>query len=218
MSSIPVCVYGAGGFGREVAWLLTECSHDGTPYTPVAFVDDNESNWGAMTNGVPVMGLEEASTHHPDAFVVGGIGAPAVRQKTMERALAHGLQFLTLIHPRVERSKWIEYGEGSLICAGNILTTNIVLGKQVQLNLDCTIGHDVILDDYATLAPGVHVSGFVHMGARAYAGTGAVIINGTPDKPLIIGADAVIGAGACVTKSVEPGVTVVGVPAKPLSR
>jgi len=110
-------------------------------------------------------------------------------------------------------SQWIEIGEGTVICAGNILTTNITLGKHVQINLDCTIGHDVVMEDYATLAPGVHLSGYVHVGERVYMGTGAVIVNGIKGKPIVIGKDAVIGAGTCVTKSIPPGETWVGVPA-----
>ena len=122
-----------------------------------------------------------------------------------------------MIHPRVEMSRWVQIGEGTVICAGNILTTNIILGQQVQINLDCTIGHDVVMGDYTTLAPGVHVSGWVHFGKRVYVGTGAVMINGIEDTPLYIGDDVVIGAGACVTKSIESG-TWGGVPAKPLRK
>jgi len=136
----------------------------------------------------------------------------------MENAAAAGFSFATLVHPRVERSSWIRMGTGTVICAGNILTTNIVLGEHVQINLDCTVGHDVIMGDFATLAPGAHISGCVQVGRRAYVGTGAVIINGTQDNPILIGDDAVIGAGACVTRNVEPGATVVGVPAKPVQR
>jgi len=58
----------------------------------------------------------------------------------------------------------------------------------------------------------------VHLGKRAYIGTGAVVINGTQENPIVIGDDAVVGAGACVTKTVPAGLTVVGVPAKPLQR
>ncbi len=65
-------------------------------------------------------------------------------------------------------------GKGTVICAGCILTTNIKMGNHVQINLDCTIGHDVIMDDYATLAPGVHVSGYVSLGKRVYVGTGQI--------------------------------------------
>jgi len=75
-----------------------------------------------------------------------------------------------------------------------------------------------MMGDFTTLAPGVHISGCVHLGKRVYVGTGAVIINGTQEEPIVIGDDAVIGAGACVIKSVPTGQTVVGVPARPLPR
>ena len=145
---------------------------------------------------------------------MGGVGAPKTGQLLMEKAGAAGFRFETIIHPRVERSPWIEISTGTVICAGNILTTNITLGEHVQINLDCTIGHDVVMGSYTTLAPGVHVSGWVHFGKRVYVGTGAVIINGTEEKPITIGDDAVIGAGACVAKSIPKAVTVAGVPAK----
>lgn len=219
MRSNQVVIYGASGFGREVAWLASECSEqDGRTFSVACFIDDDQGLWGQNVNGIPVMGLEDAAGRFREAYAVGGVGAPRIRQQLMERALAAGFKDVSLIHPRVERSKWIEIGPGVVICAGNILTTNIVLGAHVQINLDCTLGHDVVLGDYATLAPGVHISGCVHLGKRVYVGTGAVIINGTQAAPIVIGDDAVIGAGACVTKSVDAGVTVVGIPAKPITR
>jgi serine acetyltransferase len=105
-----------------------------------------------------------------------------------------------------------------VICAGCILTTNITIGNHVQINLDCTIGHDAVLEDFVTLAPGVHISGCVKIEEGAYIGTGASIINGTRDEFIVIGRDAVVGAQACVTRSVGAGVTVVGVPAKTMQR
>lgn len=213
-----IAVYGAGGFGREVAWLVEVCNQNGAAYEAVCLVDDNEDHRGQVLNGLPVLGLEAVRQRFPQARIVTAVGAPRTRQILVEKAAAAGFAFETIIHPGVERSQWIEIGEGTVICAGNILTTNIVLGRHVQINLDCTIGHDVIMEDYSTLAPGVHVSGWVHLGQRVYVGTGAVIINGTEERPLVIGDDAVIGAGACVTKSVPAGLTVVGVPARPLER
>ncbi|HYP41971.1 MAG TPA: acetyltransferase [Chloroflexia bacterium] len=218
MPAIQVNIYGGGGFAREVAWLVQSCNVPPDEYEVACFVDDNEAAHGKFLNGVPVMDVQTARSRFPHALMVGGVGSPRTRQHLMEKAAAVGFDFATIIHPRVERSEWIEIGAGTVICAGNILTTNIVLGRHVQINLDCTVGHDVIMGDYTTLAPGVHVSGCVHLGQRVYVGTGAVIINGTQGAPLLIGDDAIIGAGACVTKSIPPGLTVVGVPAKPLQR
>jgi sugar O-acyltransferase (sialic acid O-acetyltransferase NeuD family) len=215
---MKIAVYGAGGFAREVAWLAESCAGPQGPYEVACFIDDNQSNWGLLLNEIPVMGLDAAKQKFPEAGVIGGIGSPRARQITMEKAAAAGFSFATLVHPRAEYSRFVEFGQGSVVCAGNILTTNITLGEHVQINLDCTIGHDVIMGEFTTLAPGVHVSGWVHFGKRVYVGTGAVFINGTHERPLFVGDDAVVGAGACVTKSVEAATTVVGVPASPIKR
>jgi sugar O-acyltransferase (sialic acid O-acetyltransferase NeuD family) len=206
-----VAVYGSGGFGREAAWLAEECGHH-----VVCFIDDDASRIDRRLNEIDVVSLDDAAARFADVGVVTAIGRPSVRADVVGRASARGLRPATLVHPRVERSRWITLGDGAIICAGNVLTTNIVIGEHVQIHVGCTIGHDVTVDAFSTLLPGVRVAGCVRIGRRAYIGTGATIINGTPGEPLVVGDDAVVGAGACVTRSVEAGVTVVGVPARPL--
>ena len=213
-----IAIYGAGGFGREVAWLVQSCNVNIELYEVVCFIDDNKASHGVVLNDIPITSLETAYQQYPNASVVCGVGTPKIRQQMLEKAASVGFGYETIIHPQVECSKWVEIGLGTVICTGNILTTNIILGQHVQINLDCTIGHDAVLGDYTTLAPGVHISGCVRFGQRVYVGTGAVIINGTQENPITIGDDVIIGAGACVTKSVPNGLTVVGVPAKPLQK
>lgn len=195
MGKTKIAIYGAGGFGREVAWLTQSILINGEKSKIVCFIDDDEKICETKLNDLEVLPLSVAKRKYPDVFVVSGIGVPKEREVTMENARVAGFNFATLIHQSVEMSKWIEIGDGTVICAGSILTTNIVLGKHVQINLACTIGHDVIMGDFATLAPGVHISGYVHIGKRVYIGTGAVIINGTQNEPIVIGDDAIIGAG-----------------------
>ncbi len=218
MDREQIAIFGAGGFGREVAHWIEDCQQAFNNVQAVCFVDDNLARHGTIQNDLPIMGLASARECFPQAKIVGAIGLPSLRQRLMDKASAAGFEFATVIHPRTERSRWIEIGGGTVICAGNKLTTNIVLGQHVQLNMDCTIGHDVLMGDYTTLGPGVHVSGYVHFGKRVYVGTGAVFIQGTEDAPLVIEDDAVVGAGACVTKPVAAGLTVVGIPARPLAR
>ncbi|MDX9787080.1 MAG: acetyltransferase [Desulfobacterales bacterium] len=208
-----ILIYGASGFGREVAWLAESCNVQVT-----CFIDDDPATHGNILNGIKVLSLADARATFPAAAVVGGVGSPQTRHRLMDKARDADFEFTPLLHPGVQKSRWIEMGEGTVICAGCILTTNIHLGHHVQINLACTIGHDVVLGDYTTLAPGVHVSGWVHLGKRVYVGTGTVFINGTENAPLMIGDDAVIGAGAVVTQSVPPGETWGGVPAKPLRK
>ena len=213
MTSPAVAVYGSGGFGREAAWLAEQCGHH-----VVCFIDDDASRIDRRLNDVDVVSLDDAASRFAHIGVVTAIGSPAARAHVVGRAAARGLRPATLVHPRVERSRWVTLGDGAIICAGNILTTNIVIGDHVQIHVGCTIGHDVTVDAFSTLLPGVRVAGCVRIGRGAYIGSGATIINGTPDKPLVVGDDAVVGAGACVTRSVAPGVTVAGVPARPLAK
>lgn len=213
-----IAIFGAGGFGREVAYWIEDCQKAYNNIQAVCFVDENPAKQGTMQNDLPIMGLALARERFPRAKIVSGIGSPSLRQRLMAKAADAGFEFASVIHPRTEVSRWVEIGMGAVICAGNKLTTNIVLGEHVQLNMDCTIGHDVVMGDYTTLAPGVHVSGYVHFGKRVYVGTGAVLIHGTQDEPLVIEDDSIIGAGACVIKPVRAGTTVAGVPAKPLLR
>jgi sugar O-acyltransferase (sialic acid O-acetyltransferase NeuD family) len=209
-----VVIYGAGGFGREAAWLVQSCSISKMKYEIVCFIDDNESIHNSEINGILVLSLLGAKNRFPEAKIVIGNGIPQTRVCMVNNAVRNGFGFLNFIHPKVERSQWIDIGTGVMICAGNILTTNISIGDHVLINLDCTIGHDVKIDDYSTLSPGTHVSGYVNIGKRVFIGTGAVIVNGTQETPIIIGDDVTVGAGACVVGSIPPGVTVLGVPAK----
>lgn len=206
-------VYGAGGFGREIVWLA-QCCKD---YEVVGILDDDPKWHGSRMNDVSVFSLEDAVKLFPEASVVVAIGSPQTREKICAKVARAGLKTGSLIHPRTQMSSWIAMGDGTVICAGCILTTNITIGNQVQINLDCTIGHDVVMGDYTTLAPGVHVSGYVFFGKRVYVGTGAVFINGTNENPLIVNDDVVVGAGACVTKSINYGKWG-GVPARALGK
>ena len=121
----------------------------------------------------------------------------------------HGGRFAKAFHPTAVASRYVEYGEGSIVTAAVILTNRIRVGRHVILNLDATVGHDCVLEDFVTIAPGVHISGNVHIGEGTDVGTGTVVIPGVR-----IGRWSVVGAGAVVTKDLPDNCTAVGVPAK----
>lgn len=202
-------IFGAGGFGREVAWLARQCWGD---RIELCFIVDRPEYLVGDVGGIPVRMLGDCTSQSDTHFVV-GVGQPALRESAAAACEAHGLTATTLVHPRVEASDSVVPGPGSVICAGSILTVDIELGVHVQVNLGCTIGHDVRVGDFSTLSPGARVSGHVSIGRGVYIGTGANIINGHAGRPLVIGDGAVVAAGACVTSSVEPGAMVAGVPA-----
>jgi sugar O-acyltransferase (sialic acid O-acetyltransferase NeuD family) len=208
MSKKKVAIYGASGFGREVSWLCEECN-----IQVICFIDDDIYKTGKYLNNLPVISCSQLFEHYSDLDVVVAIANPLIRNKIIDSLKIRGKNFKKVIHPGTKMSNFVSIGDGLVLCAGCTLTTNIDIGDHVQINLHCTIGHDVVIGDYTTLAPGVNVSGWVHLGKRVYVGTGATFVNGTEHNPLKISDDVVVGAGACVTKSLDSG-TWIGVPAK----
>lgn len=202
-------VFGAGGSGREVAWLAAQ---SWSSNLHVEFVVDQAEFLCPDVNGHKVVLMQDITVDDVCRYVI-AIGNPATRRRIASLFDATSLQPTCIVHPHAEISNWVKLGSGSIVCAGSIVTTNVSIGNHVHLNVACTISHDVTIGDFTTLSPGVHVSGNVRIGRDVFIGTGANVINGTSDSPLVIGDGAVIAAGACVINHVLPGTMVAGVPA-----
>ena len=204
-----VWIIGAGGFGRETLNIYRD---SGRESDVAGFLEEHCAEPGRLVNGKPVQDWSTLRALPRDAKLIAAIGA-AARGRLIDEATRHGYAFDTICHPSVRLSPWVTVRTGSIVCANVIMTTQVEIGPHAIVNLACTIGHDVMIGRCTTLSPGVHVSGRVTIGDDVFIGTGAVIV-----ERLTIGKGAIIGAGAVVTKNVEPGVTAVGVPARPLEK
>ena len=204
----PVAVVGAGGHGREVAWLIEEINAEARQFEFVGFIDDAAT---ATPEGYPLLGSVEAwlARRQSDVELVCAIGEPSTRAAVVARLDRAGARYATLVHPTVRRSRWVEIATGTMICAGSVLTTNVQVGPHAIVNLACTISHDARLGAFCSLMSGVHVSGHVTLGRGVYVGTGASLI-----QDVTVGDWTVIGAGAVVTSNLPGGQIAVGVPAK----
>jgi sugar O-acyltransferase (sialic acid O-acetyltransferase NeuD family) len=117
--------------------------------------------------------------------------------------------FLTFIAPGVSKGKFNTIGEGSIVCPGSIITTNVTLGNCVILNIGTQIGHDCTIGDFSSIMPSVDLGGNVSVGNKVFIGTNATIL-----PNMTIGDGATVGAGSVVLKKVGEGTTVFGNPAK----
>lgn len=209
----PLYIIGAGGFGREVAWLVERINQVEPTWEIVGFIDDNPVAQGTVVGGYPVVGgVDYLGTLDTTVWVVCAIGSAKVRKAVIDKASSYqNISFATVIDPSVIMSNRVEIGEGSIICAGNIVTVDITLGNHCIVNLDCTIGHDAVLGNYVTVYPSVNISGMTTIGECAELGTGMQIIQGKK-----IGESAILGAGAVVVKDIPPRCVAVGSPAKPI--
>jgi sugar O-acyltransferase (sialic acid O-acetyltransferase NeuD family) len=210
-----IVILGAGGFGREVLDIIIAQNKVSKRWKILGFIDENPELKGKMLNGYPVLGSFDwfSEVNSKKFRVVCAIGDNISKKKVVEKAKGLGLRFANVVHPSVITTEFVTLGEGVIICAGCILTNQITIGNHVIINLDVTIGHDSIIEDFCTLSPGVHISGRNRIGEGANVGTGAVTIQG-----IVIGRWSIIGAGAVVAQDIPDEVVAVGVPAKPIKQ
>lgn len=207
---MTLAIYGPGGFGRELASFARH-------FHNVVFLSDSESEISSRINGIEVHSLATAKVL-PDLKVVIAVADAQVRRLLVQKCEAEKITFASLSAPSHSRGDNISTANGGIYCNFTSLTSDIKIGRHFQCNIYSYVAHDCIIGDFVTLAPRVCVNGNTIVEDDVYIGTGAVLKQGTPDRPLRIGRGAVIGMGAVVTKDVEPGAVVVGSPARPLQK
>ena len=208
-------VYGASGFGREVMPLCRgQFDGDTTEYV---FVDDGcESE---TLNGAKLVTFEGFLAQPAEKRkIVIAIADSKIRKLLLEKCEANDIEVITVCASNGVVMDDVEIGTGAVLSPFVTLTSNIRIGLGFHANIYSYVAHDCVIGDYVTFAPGVMCNGNVVVEDGAYIGTGAVIKQGKPGKPLVIGQGAVVGMGAVVTKSVAAGETVLGNPAKALGR
>jgi len=205
-----IVIIGAGGFGREVAWLIERINKIEPTWELIGFVDDRADLLGTIVGGYSVLGnCDWLNDQKDELYAVCAIGSSKARKEVIHKL--KGVLFATLVDPKADMSHRIKMGEGCIICSNTIMTVDITVGSHVLINIDCTISHDVILEDFVSISPSVNISGQVVLEECVEMGVGSQIIQG-----LKIGKGTIVGAGAVVIKDLPRECTAVGVPAKPI--
>lgn len=209
-------VYGASGFGREIMPLArAQLSRIGVSPDRLYFIDDNPS--ASVINGQMALNYDEFIEIPAAQRYI----AIAIANSSVRETLAAKLEKDQVIPWAISAANTtildeVVMAEGGILCPFVTITSNACIGKYFHANIYSYVAHDCVIGDFVTFAPGVKCNGNVTIEDHAYIGTGAILRQGTPDKPLVVGKGAIVGMGAVVTKDVPPYTTVVGNPARPL--
>ncbi len=201
-------IYGASGFGKEILSLAKEqfgCE------SKIVFVDDGDVPNKLL--GCDILNFEQFINLEGKKKVTIAIANSKIRENLTLKCLENCVEVFDVKASNVIVLEDVKMAKGSILCPFVTLTSDITIGKSFQANIYSYVAHDCVIGDYVTFAPAVKCNGNVHIGDHVYIGTGAIIHQGKPNKPLKIGKGAVIAAGAVVTKSVPDGMTVFGNPA-----
>ena len=214
--STPLVIVGAGGFGRETLDVV-DAINSSLPearFEVLGIIDSSPSDENlarlerrdvAWLGALDVVdGLDPASVRY-----VIGIGSPVVRERIDRDLTQRGFEAATVVHPAASVGVGSLIGDGSVVCGGVQISTNVVLGRHVHVNPNATIGHDAVLEDFVSINPAAVISGDVVVNSGSLIGAAAVVLQG-----LTVGSSSVVGAAACVVRDVTPGTIVKGVPAR----
>lgn len=218
MSSAIYAIYGASGCGRSLMPVARQQLQRIGVSAEIYFIDDSLQEQQVVNGHIALNYQSFRNLNAAQKFVLIAIANSQIREKLANQLTSDGLQLWTIQADNVVIMDNIQMAEGAALSPFVSITSNIKIGKCFHANLYSYVEHDCVIGDYVTFAPGVKCNGNIHIEDHAYIGTGAVIKQGTPDKPLVIGKGAVVGMGAVVTKSVPAGVTVVGNPARILEK
>jgi len=202
-------IIGARGFGREVAEYVEQINAAEKKWNIKGFIDDDSSLKNKYNIKYDIIGsLTNYQIKQDDIFFC-AIGDPKFKIETYSLIKSKGGAFATIIHSTAVIGSNVKYGEGCIFCPNSVVTTDVVLGNMIAINVSSSIGHDAVVGDGCTLSAHVDITGGVIIGRGVLLGSSAVVL-----PRVKIGDFAVIGAGAVVTKDVIDNEIVVGVPAK----
>lgn len=204
-----IFIIGAGGVGKEVAYIIEEINKKNPTWNILGFIDDNNEIENSYINGYKVIGnVEYLKKHFNKVYVIIAIADYKIK-RNIEKQLKDKFKFATLIHPNVNIHPTVKVGNGTIIYPGVIITTNICIGNHVIISPKCGIGHDAIINDYTSLLWNVNISGHNKIGIGCLIGSGATIIQNK-----IVGDFSIIGAGSVVIEDIKNSTVNVGVPTR----
>lgn len=210
-------VYGASGCGRSLMPVAKMTLMRTDMEAELLFIDDGLAQ-PSTVNGYPAMNYHDFIALSGDKAVLIAIANSKVRARIADKLAADDIALWSVQADSTLIMDEVIIDAGAALSPFVTMGANVRIGKCFHANLYSYVEHDCIIGDYVTFAPRVSCNGNIHIHDHAYIGAGAVIKQGTPDAPLVIGEGAVIGMGAVVTKSVPAGAVVVGNPARPMIR
>lgn len=208
-----IAIYGAGGFGREVACLLKRINNEQPTWNLIGFFDDGKEIGEANEYGKVLGGINELNAWGKEISIVMSIGSPTTLKKIVDHIINPNVVFPNIIAPDVIflDKENMSIGKGNLICTGCLISCNTRIGNFNCLNDFVSIGHDTVIGDYNAFMTASRISGIVTIGQFNYFGVNCCVLQG-----LKIGNNVTVGAGSALMRRTKDGYTFVGVPASPL--
>ena len=208
-----IAIYGAGGFGREVACLINIINKENPIWNLVGFFDDNPALKGQMIShfGTCLGGLKELNDYQGELALTIPIGSPRAVKKIAESITNINVYYPNIIHPdfKIKDPESFTIGKGNIIQDGCSVSCNVTIGDFNVFNGSVVFGHDDVVGSYNSFMPSIRISGEVTIGDANFFGVGSIIL-----QQIKIGNSIRLGAGSVLMKKPVDGFLYIGNPAK----
>ena len=206
-----LAVFGASGQGKEVREIADYQNAITSRWEKIIFIDDNKPEGSFM--GLEMMQLNTALEKYKDIEFVIAVGEPKTKKKIYDRLQSLNCRFGSVISPDSQVSPYCKLGQGLVIKRGAIISADAVIGDDTTIQSYACIGHDAVVGKHCQISTHVDIGGQTVVGDCVFVG-----LNAPVRELLTIGDNAIISAGAVVLKNVDANVTVMGNPARVISR
>lgn len=206
-----IAIFGAGGFGREVACLINMINKKTPTWNFIGFFDDGKDKGCKNEYGEILGGIRELNEWQTPLAIAIAIGNPQTVKYIVDNIQNNQVEYPNIIAPTtifLDKNN-IEFGKGNIVCSCCLFSCNVKVGDFNIFNGYITVGHDVTMGNFNSLMPAVRISGEVNLGNCNYIGVASIIL-----QTLRIGDNTTVGAGSVVVRKTKDGYTYVGNPAK----
>lgn len=207
-----IAIYGAGGFGREVACLIMRINNElNEDWNIIGFFDDGESVGYKTEYGEVLGNIDTLNSWENQLAIVFAIGSPKVVAMLHSKITNPNISFPNIIAPDtifLDRNN-VRLGKGNVFCSRCLVSCNVEIGNFNTFNGFIAIGHDTTIGDFNSVMPAVKISGGVKIGNGNFLGVNSVILQYKE-----IGNNTTIGASSVVLRNTKDVYTYVGNPAR----
>ena len=207
-----IVIYGAGGFGREIACLINLINEKSPEWRVIGFLDDDEKLWGTENKyGKVLGGLDWINTYNKPIAVAIAVGSPKAVESIANKITNLNVDYPNLYAPSVTflDKESLRIGKGNIFCSNCFVSCNVTVGDFNLFNGYIPIGHDAEIGNYNVVMPSCNISGGVKLGNTNFLGVQSVVL-----QYIKIGNNTRIGANSVIMRKTKDGFLYIGNPAK----
>lgn len=206
-----IVIYGAGGFGREVACLIKDINKPELLWNLLGFVDDGMPIGTSNHYGKVIGDATFLNAYTKPLNVIIAIASPILRLKISTSINNDLIEWPNLVAPDVRfiDKDFFRIGKGNLIFYSCRMSCDVSVGDFNLMNSLVSLGHDVTIGNCNVLMPNTRISGESVIGNTNFFGANSIMIQG-----LKVGDNTRVGVGAVVMRNTKDGYLYHGNPAK----